>query len=653
MSAKAANNRFPYTEVAIAFFITAVLVMLSYNVMTSQKKIRETKYKYINARQNARVSLESLEEALRLAGINVDEFNGQPVFLDAAPYQIVFNADISGGVFGTSGMTVDQRVPLHDGTPYTVGSFPGENIGLMRNYNNNAETIRYTLDRNDNGRVAIEDRYTETGNPYDYAIYREENGERKFIVGYGIRGGEAYPDGNLPQPLFKYYGDYNNNGAVTLWGDRNGDGMLNQAEISTLTAVSRNMLDRIRDVEIFVEVESSVMEAGFAGSHSIPGSTRNYRSFVLTSRVRPGNTNVAKGELHACGDPPEAPSQLTAEDTPGDNGSSITVTFKGSMDELAGEEDITQYTVYRKREGARGWTCIASVVTGGTETYSIEDNKETGNRELETGVNYYYYATAWDCRPQESDPSNTAGPVQSVANGPSPPFILQAYDTPCDTLDEITVVLKRSSEDLAECPNVSFYRVFRGCEEAGEIRSRELIGTITADGSETYILTDNFKDNLSGTGPEAQESYYYTAEAVSLSDSTPSVLSNEFGGVYYTASISSARLTDVRDFSDNNGKALSISWTASPSENCADAGIKEYVLKRKAVFELAWSDVYSVSACGAPSYDFVDTGLSAGTQYTYCVWTVGRTGEVPSNKKGGIPTLSTEFKRSEEITGHF
>ncbi len=653
MFARTPDNRFPYTEVATALFITAVLVMLSYNVMTSQRKIRETKYKYINAEQNARVSLASLEEALRLAGINIDDFNGQPVFLDAAPYQIVFNADISGGVFGRSGMAVDQSVPLHDGTLYTVGSFPGENIGLMRNYNNNAETIRYTLDRNDDGRVTIEDRYTETGNPHDYAIYREENGERKFIVGYGIRGGEAYPDGKFPQPLFKYYGDYNNDGVVTLWGDGNGDGILNQTEISTLTAVSRNMLDRIRDIEIVVEAEPNVMEAGFSGPHSIPGSTRNYRSFVLTGRVSPGNTDAARGNFHPCGNPPEAPRQLIAEDTPGDNGSSITLTFKGSRDELAGEEDITQYRVYRKREGVRGWTCVASIASVGTETYSMEDNKETGNTDLETGVNYYYYVTAWDCRPQESDPSNTAGPAQLVANGPSPPSILRAYDTPCDKLDEITVVLKRSSDDLAEYPKVSFYRLFRRREEAGEIRRGELIGRITADGSERYIFTDNFENNLKGAGPEAQETYYYTAEAVSLSDSTPSVLSNEFGGVYYTAGISSAHLADVRDLYDNSGKALSISWNASPSEDCANAGLKGYVLKRKAVFEVVWNDVYSVSACGASSYDFIDTGLSAGTQYTYCVWTVGTTGGVPSNKRSGIPTLNKEFKRSEEITGHF
>ncbi|MCD6379991.1 prepilin-type N-terminal cleavage/methylation domain-containing protein [bacterium] len=649
MFVRISNRGFTLIEMMISLLVSALLVTLSYNVLTTQKKAADAQNQYINAQQNARITLGALEEELRQAGMNIDDFNGQPVFIEAAPYQVIFNADISSGVSGVLGMTTDQDVPLHDGTQYTVGSFPGENLGSLPRYNNNAETIRYTLDRNDDGIVGNEDRYTETQNPNDYALYREENGEKCDIIGYGIRGRETYPDGQFPQPLFKYYGDFNNNGVVTLWGDNDGDGLLSQAEIATISTVSQNVLNKIIDIEITVEAESSVMEAGFAGPHSMTGSTRDYRSVVMTSKVRPRNVGTSSANLHACGDPPGAPSGLTAVDTPSENGKSITLNFNGASDELTGEKDITKYTVYRKRDGDISWMCIGSVVTAGTATYSMEDDANTPGGGPEIGDKYYYYVTAWDCRPQESNPSNTAGPVQPIPNGPAPPVIVNAYDTPCDAIDEITVLLARSSEDLSSGGNVSYYKIYCGLEKTGNVLSKALVGSIPANGSNIYTFTDNVSDNMTGVAPIAGSYYYYMAEAMSLADSIPSVPSNEFGGVYYSGSISSCQLTNVDDFPDDNGESLSISWDASPSEDCVPSDVIDYDLRRKAVFETNWTSIYSVIASGAPSYNFVDTGLQRGTQYTYCVWTSGASVEVPSNEMDGIPLCNTELEPPENL----
>ena len=636
MFGRIADRGFTLVEMMIALFVGAILIMLSYNVLTTQKKAVDAQNQYINAQQNARITLGALEEELRLAGANIDNFNGQPIFLDAAPYQVTFNADISSGVLGVLGMTVDQDLPLHDGTQYTIGMFPGEKLGVLQRYNNNAETIRFSLDRNDNGIVDQEDRYTETQNPEDYALYREENGERNDIVGYGIRGRETYPDGEFPQPLFKYYGDYNSDGVVTLWGDNNNDGMLSQTEIAVITAVPQSLLDKIIDIEITVEAESNVMEAGFAGPHSMPGATRNYRSVVMTSKVRPRNVGTSSANLHACGDPPGAPSGLSAADTPKDNGTAITLDFSGSNDELAGEEDITKYTVYRKRDGDLSWMCIGSVVTKATATYSMKDDANTPGGGPEIGDSYYYYVTAWDCRPQESNPSNRVGPVQPVANGPAPPVIVNAYDTPCDTIDEITIIMGRSADDLTDGGNVSYYKIYSGQEKTGKILSKSLIGTITADGSNIYTFIDNVNGNMPGVAP-AVGNYYYMAEAMGAVDSIPSVSSNEFGVIYYSGTLSSCQITKVDDFPDDNGESLLIGWDASPSEDCLPGDAICYLLKRKAVFESDWDIIFNVTASNAPSYNYVDTGLKRGTQYSYCVWTSGTNDNVPSNEMNGIP----------------
>jgi len=638
------ENGFTLVEMMIALFVGALLIMISYNVLVTQNKAADAQNSYISAQQNARVAIESMEKEIRLAGMNIDDFNGQPIFVDAAPYQIIFNSDISRGVSGVLGMTVNQSLSLHDGTQYSPGTFPEENIGSLLRYNNNAETIRYTLDRDDNGIVDQSDRYMQTRNPEDYALYREENGTRKDIIAYGIRGRENYPDGQFPQPLFKYYGDYNSNGVVTLWGDSNGDGMLSQPEIAALTAVPQAQLDKIIDVEITVEAEAGVMDAGYAGPHSMAGSPRNYRSVVMTSKVRPRNVATSSANFHACGDPPAAPVNLSAADTPVDDGRSITLNFDGSNDELAGEEDVDKYAIYRRKSSEQQWKCIGSKVVTGISTYTYDDNSSTLAGGPELGESYYYYVTAWDCRPQESAPSNTAGPVQPVPNGPAPPVIMNAYDTPCDDIDEVTVQLAKSADDISSGGNVSHYRIYRGTER-GDLNSKTIIGSITADGSNHYTFLDNATFNMGGLPPSSGESYHYAAVAVGASaDSVPSIPSNQYGPVYYSGSISSCRITGVYDYPDDEGDALAIAWNASPSEECVPSDVVSYTLKRMAVYETEWTVVYTTSTTGMASYSYVDDGLQRGTRYTYCVWTVGSEGAVPSNEESGIPLSNTDLE---------
>ncbi|MBD3179040.1 MAG: prepilin-type N-terminal cleavage/methylation domain-containing protein [Candidatus Latescibacteria bacterium] len=643
-TARSNKEGFTLVEMMIALFVGALLILISYNVLVTQNKAADAQNSYINAQQNSRVAIESMEKELRLAGLNVDDFNGQPIFIDAAPYQVVFNSDISRGVSGVLGMTVNQSLMLHDGTQYTPGIYPGEKIGSLLRYNNNAETIKYTLDQNDNGIVDQSDRYMETRNPEDYALYREENGTRKDIIAYGIRGKETYPDGQFPQPMFKYWGDYNSDGVVTLWGDNDGDGVLSQAEVAALGAVPQAGLDKIIDVEITVEAESDLMDAGYSGPHSMAGAPRQYRSVIMTSKVRPRNVATSSANFHACGDPPGAPSSLSAVDTPTDDGRSITLSFNASPDELGGEEDVHKYTIYRRNASDQNWACIGSKVVTGNSSYNYDDDESTLAGGPEIGESYYYFVTAWDCRPQESSPSNTAGPVQPIPNGPAPPTVVNAYDTPCDDIDEVSVNISKSPDDLASGGNVSKYRIYRG-DESGNLASKTIIGSISADGSNHYTFLDNPTYNIGGIPPASGESYYYAAVAVgATADSVYSVPSNEYGPVYYSGTISACRLTGVYDYPDDEGDALAITWKSSPSEECTPNEVVSYTLKRMAVYETEWTVVYTTPTTGVANYSYVDDDLNRGTKYTYCVWTMGASDAVPSNEKSGIPLSNTDLE---------
>lgn len=645
------EHGFSLLEMMIALFVGALLILISYNVLVSQKKAGDAQNQIVNAQQNASIALESLEKDLRLAGTNIDDFDHQPVFVDAAPYQVIFDADISTGTYGVPAMSRHQAVMLHDDTPYFPGTYAGEHLGTNERYNNGAETIRYTLDRDGNGVVDASDRYTETQNPADYALYREENGVRIDMIAYGLRGRENYPDGQLPQPLFKYWGDYNSTGVVTLWGDTNANGQLSQAEIAAITPVPQNKLSKIVEVELNIEAESPSMEATYVGPHSTAGVERNYRSVVMTSKIRPRNVGTSGVNLHACGNPPAAPTGLSGADTPSDAGESITLIFTKSIDETAGERDIGQYTVYRHEEGQVQWTCINAISPAGAATYTFYDDTHTPAGGPVMGTAYYYMVTAWDCRPQESNPSNIVGPIIGLANGPQPPLILDAYDTPCDAKHEITVVIRRSSDDTNPGGTISNYKIYRGSATGGGILSKTYVGTVTADGSTTYTWLDNSTNNLALAPPIPGRYYTYIARAMSL-DTIPSINSNEYGPIYYSGNISACQITSVDDYPDDDGTALTINWKKSPSENCVPSPITTYEVMRKSLTDPAYAQVNLINAINAPTYSFVDNGLTRGTKYTYCVYTHTAGFAVPSNEASGTPLRNTELDPPEDLAAN-
>lgn len=639
---------FTLVEMMIALFVGALLILISYNVLVSQKKSGEAQNHIVNTQQNARMALESLEKELRQAGLNIDDFHGQPVFIDAAPYQIIFNADISSGIYGVPSMNKSQSVPLHDGTLYYPGSYAGENLGTLEKYNNNAETIRFTLDRNADGIVDANDRYAESQNPFDYLLIREENGSKFDVLAYGLRGREPYPDGQLPQPLFKYYGDFAGNGTIRLWGDSNNNGHLEQAEIAALTAVPQNLLGKIVEVEIAVEAESPTMEAGYVGPHSAGAFKRSYRSIVMQSRVRPRNVGTGSAEFHACGDPPAAPSSLSAADTPKDAGESITLSFSASSDEQSGERDVKSYSVYRRPQGQLEWECIASITATGSSSYSVKDDLHSIAGAPQPGISYYYMATSWDCRPQESNPSNVAGPIQALPNGPQPPSIVNVFDTPCDEINEVTVIIRSSTDDKASGGTVASYSIYRGSSSGGGIENKTLIGSLSANGSPYYTFLDNQANNVALIPPSPGNYYCYIARAIST-DTIPSIDSNEYGPIYYSGTISACEIISVDDTPDDEGTALTITWKKSPSEDCFPREITNYEVKRKSVNQTSFVTVRVVAAVGAPEYSIVDEGLTRGGLYTYCVWTNSIDASVPSNEKSGIPVRNTELDPPENL----
>jgi len=99
--------------------------------------------------------------------------------------------------------------------------------------------------------------------------------------------------------------------------------------------------------------------------------------------------------------PPAPPTEVRAFDTPNDAGSSITVEWKKSADDGAGEDDVIEYEILRSQLVDSGYVKVASVIPGEEEAIDEEDIKD--------GVTYYYKVRANDGEfTSDSEPSPPA-----------------------------------------------------------------------------------------------------------------------------------------------------------------------------------------------------------------------------------------------------
>ena len=213
------------------------------------------------AQQNARVAVDFPVRDIRSLGYEVDYGNGQRGIVHAAPYDIVFNANVEPA--DDAGST--PGYPSAIDTTVSPATVPAGGVVLYspgQTFDTGAETIRYTLDSGNDGYVDASDAYDDemesTINPHDYLLVKQvygydgstNGGESKPVA--LVRGPDPYPEGDYPPPLFTYWYDHDDNNATpaVLWGDSNNSGELEQSEIVSLTPVDNINLARITKVGV-------------------------------------------------------------------------------------------------------------------------------------------------------------------------------------------------------------------------------------------------------------------------------------------------------------------------------------------------------------------------------------------------------------------
>lgn len=258
---------FTLVEIMFSMVVLGIVLVALAGIFILFQKSSATTTDYAEAQQNARIAVDFVTDILRQAGSSTDYFRGQRAVVHAGPYQVVINADIDNG------RTIDGLGPLTAIHPaYNPKTVPptGTILYYPGFYQSNAETIVLTLDSNDDGVISGADRGDD---PEEKGLNRNLFMLRRIVYGYNtagrnemrvsnlalVRGPNLSPTWTTPQPLFQYWYDHDDNPATPdrLWGDGNGNGVLDGAEIGAVTPVTSANLPRIRKVRTTATAESN------------------------------------------------------------------------------------------------------------------------------------------------------------------------------------------------------------------------------------------------------------------------------------------------------------------------------------------------------------------------------------------------------------
>lgn len=157
-------------------------------------------------------------------------------------------------------------------------------------------------------------------------------------------------------------------------------------------------------------------------------------------------------------EPPSAPLDLLAKDTPLDNGGSIDLQWSPSKDDGGGAGDVKAYRVYRTtvRGQYDATKMIKEITATGLPTYFYQDTGATGPT---TGVPYWYVLRAWDGA-NESVASNEEGAVTAADNlKPAAPTSVAAANPGVG--GTIKVSWTPSTDDGGGAGDVKFYHIYR------------------------------------------------------------------------------------------------------------------------------------------------------------------------------------------------
>ncbi|HEY4099858.1 MAG TPA: prepilin-type N-terminal cleavage/methylation domain-containing protein [Gemmatimonadales bacterium] len=370
---------FTLVELLLAMTMAVAVSGAAFALFHSQSTFFGTNEQRYDMLQNARGALEDAERVVRTMGAGVP--NNQPVLVYGDSATLAFNTDyIERDTADTrwaayfNAETPDAETIVWDVTnssviPGTSYSYPPTTYALASGDPSPAET--YILYFSPDSSTARTD---------DYILWQRVNNGTPTLVARNI----------LPHPNGKPFFMYLQRRTLTT-----GDTLIVEPA-ANLPLERRTLIAGITraDSASYVRPDSvRAVELNMRFTNGQSGTDQRFRDVQTTIQVPNNGIPIPT----VCGRAPFSPTSFTVVDTVAGSGR-LWLSWNRSIDQDAGEQDVLQYILYRKLQGATSWSDPLAVVrrvpTQTSYTEEISDNVP--------GTAYTYGISAQDCTPSES-----------------------------------------------------------------------------------------------------------------------------------------------------------------------------------------------------------------------------------------------------------
>jgi prepilin-type N-terminal cleavage/methylation domain-containing protein len=377
-----ARRGFTIIEMIVSMALMLSVIGMSTQLFRRQSTSVSQQTGVLDAQQNSRFAVSSLERELRVAGVGVAD--AQPLLVMANTLGITFNADLVaadtsdiGSVYinpDADSAAVDVfRKANALALPGTSKNYPDTTYMLSTNVPSNAETISYWLSKDSSVSYA-----------YEYILWRRVNARPVRMVARGIRYDPTR------DTIFHYF---------------------KSDSVGNLTEISPAALPVIHTAPIHGSPADT-------GKSALTDSIRQVRMSLISvfhDKRKPVTTDSTTRRLNltiklmnaglirhtTCGNPPIAPLAVTAAVTAA-NGTTIpqtyvTISWNAATDDNGtGEKDIERYAIYRRLSSASTFDQPIGSIVAGKATYSFQDS------DLQSGQTWVYGVASLDCSPAAS-----------------------------------------------------------------------------------------------------------------------------------------------------------------------------------------------------------------------------------------------------------
>ncbi len=376
MPTRRLRSGFTIVEVLVSMVILLVVIAVTIQTFTRSSTLLAQQGGRLEAQQNARFAITSIDRDLRVAGVGV--VADQPLLVEAANTAIVFNVDLISRLPGDVGAVYVDTSADSTATdvfrsvnklllPGLSAYYPQSTYVQPGGVPSGAETIAYYLARD-----------TSSSLSNSYILYRRVNATAPSVIARGI----IYNSGDT---VFQY-STVDTTGKETI------------IPMSVLPLYHRATIHgSAADTGRYALVDSiNLVRVKLNAAYNDPKLGLVTRPLITTIRVM----NAGLNQQITCGSPPLGVTVTDSTSIAGAPTPFVTLMWNASGDDGGGEKDVRTYTIYRRAPAGTFAQPLASVPAG-SATYSFTDNN------VKSGDQWVYGVTAQDCTPSNSPMAKT------------------------------------------------------------------------------------------------------------------------------------------------------------------------------------------------------------------------------------------------------